>query len=121
MLPITTQCVDTDSKNLRLRERTGGEGEFEVCIYGAFVGYLNVSVKYDGGHVTNSPALLECAPSHVAPGRCYACGPGLTSPLPLGVTARLTVVACDASGTRRKGGGEDFTVLISPKLTAHHL
>ena len=57
----------------------------------------------------------------MTPGRCYAFGPGLVSPVPIGVTARLTVVACDVTGTRRLQGGDDFKVTVSPKAHAHHL
>ena len=97
---LTVSCAETEAKYLKLRERGGSIGEYELWIYGAKVGLLRLLVVYNGEHLQSSPALLECRAASLSPGRCYAFGPGLSSPVPLGITAQFTVATCDASGTR---------------------
>ena len=70
-----------------------------------------------------SPVELRIEAAQATPGRCYAFGAGLgaNGPVPLGRTARFTLVSCDISGTRRSAGGDQFLVQITPLKSANHL
>ena len=94
-----------------------------AAFFGEPVGETTLHVTLDGRHVINSPCAMVIAATMATAGRCYAFGPGLGSkgPIQLGPTARFTIVACDVSGTRRRIGGDEFKVVISPRQSAHHL
>ena len=90
------------------------DGAYEVLLFGEPVGDLSLHVTLDGLHVKGSPCTLHVVAAAATAGRCYAFGSGLGSQgaIPLGRTARFTIVACDISGTRRAVGGDQFLVQV---------
>ena len=87
------------------------------------MGTISVHATIDGSHMLGSPVELRIEAAQATPGRCYAFGAGLgaNGPVPLGRTARFTLVSCDISGTRRSAGGDQFLVQITPLKSANHL
>jgi hypothetical protein len=109
--------------HLKVRERPGLDGAYELLLFGEPVGFVNLHVTLDGRHVRHSPMSMEIAASSATAGRCYAFGPGLGSKgaISVGAVSRFTIVACDVTGTRRRVGGDEFKVAIHPIQSAHHL
>jgi hypothetical protein len=106
-----------------VRERPGLDGAYELLLFGEPVGTISVHATIDGSHLLGSPVDLRIEAALATPGRCYAFGAGLgaNGPVPLGRTARFTIVSCDISGTRRSEGGDQFLVQITPLKSANHL
>lgn len=121
-LSVTCEGLASVS-HVKLREKPGLDGAYEVLLFGEPVGMVTLHVMLDGRHVQNSPLEMEVAATSATAGRCYAFGPGLGSKgaVQLGTTTRFTIVACDVTGTRRRVGGDPFKVVISPRQSAHHV
>ena len=60
--------------HLKLRERPGLDGAYEVLIFGEPVGHATLHVLLDGRHVLGSPLDMDITATSATAGRCYALG-----------------------------------------------
>jgi len=102
---------------VRLEPSVSTEGEYDVWVFGAACGWLNLEVTIDGRHTVNSPALLEVAAGGAVAWRCFATGSGIEPKASVfcNETARFILVACDANALPRSRGGDAFRVAIVPR------